>query len=127
MFTGYASGEEKLAFRPSFVVDGIQIYPTSHSRCCTIFSDVSLFEREMLSKLPELRRETVHVSRETARHTDLANDLKAKDYADDKRRTVSRSLRVADAVPQKAEKRNKLSINFCPLKVVQKTDNEITL
>ena len=88
-----------------------------------------MFGREMRSKLPELRRETVDVSREATRDTDWSNKLKGKDYADEQRRAVPRSLRVGDAVLLKAEKTNKLSSNFCPspFKVVQKTGSEVTL
>ena len=88
-----------------------------------------MFGREMRSKLPELRRETVDVSREATRDTDWSNKLKGKDYADEQRRAVLRSLRVGDAVLLKAEKTNKLSSNFCPspFKVVQKTGSEVTL
>ena len=39
---------------------------------------------------------------------------------------MTRSLRVADAMPQKSEKTNKFSSDFCPFKVVQETDNEVT-
>ncbi|XP_015763913.1 PREDICTED: uncharacterized protein K02A2.6-like [Acropora digitifera] len=73
-----------------------------------------MFGREMRSKLPELRRETVDVSREATRDTDWSNKLKGKDYADERRRAVPRSLRVGDAVLHKAEKTNKLSSNFSP-------------
>ena len=88
-----------------------------------------MFGREMRSKLPELRRETVDVSREATRDTDWSNKLKGKDYADEQRRAVPRSLRVGDAVLLKAEKTNKLSSNFCPspFKVVQKTGSDVTL
>ena len=83
----------------------------------------------MRSKLPELRRETVDVSREATRGTDWSNKLKGNDYADEQRNVVPRSLRVGDAVLLKAEKTNKLSSNCCPspFKIVQKTGSEVTL
>lgn len=88
-----------------------------------------MFGREIRSKLPKLRREAVDVSREATRDTVWSNKLKGKDYADEQRRAVPRSLRVGDAVLLKAEKTNKLSSNFCscPFKVVQKTGSEVTL
>ena len=63
------------------------------------------------------------------RVTDWSNKSKGKDYADEQRRFVPRSLRVGDAVLLKAEKTNKQSSNFCPspFKVVQKTASEATL
>ena len=67
-----------------------------------------MFGREMRSKLPELRRETVDVSREETRDKDWSNKLKGKKYADDKRGAVPKSIRVGDAVLLKAEKSNKL-------------------
>ena len=88
-----------------------------------------MFGREMRSKLPELRRKTVDVSREATRDTDWSNKLKGKDYADEQRRAVPKSLRVSDAVLLKAGKTNKLSSNLCPspFKVVQKTGSKLTL
>ena len=84
-----------------------------------------MFGREMRSKLPELRRETVDVSREETRDKDWSS----KTYADDKRGAVPKSIRVGDAVLLKAEKSNKLSSNFhpSPFKVVQKTGSEVTV
>ena len=76
----------------------------------TPFSLMSV--REMRSKLPELRRETVDVSREETRDKDWSNKLKGKTYADDKRGAVPKSIRVGDAMLLKAEKSNKLSSNF---------------
>ena len=88
-----------------------------------------MFGREMRSKLPELRRETVDVSREETRDKDWSNRLKGKTYADDKRGAVPKSIRVGDAVLLKAEKSNKLSSNFHQslFKIVQKTGSEVTV
>ena len=47
-----------------------------------------MFGREMRSKLPELRRESVNVSREEARDKDWSKKLKGQEYADDKRGAV---------------------------------------
>ena len=83
----------------------------------------------MRSKLRELKRETVDVSREAMRDIDWSKKLKGKDYADEQRGAVCRSLRVVDVVLLKAKKTNKLSSNVCPspFKVVQKTGSEVTL
>ena len=88
-----------------------------------------MFGQEIRSKLPELRRETVDVSKEATRDTDWSNKLKGKNYADEQRRAMPRSLRVGDAVLLKAEKTNKLPNNFCPspFKIVQKTGSEVTV
>ena len=88
-----------------------------------------MFGRGMRSKLPELRRETVDVSREETRDKDWSNKLKGKTYADDKRGAFPKSIRVGDAVLLKAEKSNKLPSNFLPspFRVVQKTGSEVTV
>ena len=62
----------------------------------TLFS--LMFGREMRSKLQELRRERVDVSREETRDKDWSNKLKGKTYADDKSGAVPKSIRVGDAV-----------------------------
>ena len=109
-----------------FMVDSVQVYPAGHNRDHT-FS--LMFGREMRSKLPELRRETVDVSWEETRDKDWSNKLKGKTYADVKRGAVPKSIRVGDAVLLKAEKSNKLSSNFHQslFKVVQKTGSEVTV
>ena len=83
--------------------------------------------REMRTKLPELRRETVEVPREEVRDCDWSNKLKGKAYADARRDATPKSVRIGDTVLLKAEKSNKLSTNFCPrpFKVVQKTGTEV--
>ena len=88
-----------------------------------------MFGREMRSKLPELRRETVQVPREEVRDRDWSNKLKGKVYADAKRGATPKSIRVGDAVLLKAEKLNKFSTNFhsSPFKVVEKTGSEVTV
>ena len=88
-----------------------------------------IFEREMRSKLPELRRETVNPFKEEVRERDWSNKLKGKVYADEKRGAVSKSINVGDEVLLTAEKSNKLSSNFrlSPFKVVRKTGSEVTV
>ena len=84
--------------------------------------------REMKTKLPELRRETVEVPREEVRDRDWSNKLKGKAYADARRGATPKSIRIGNTVLLKAEKSNKLSTNFrpSPFKVVQKTGTEVT-
>ena len=82
----------------------------------------------MRARLPELRRETVGVSREETRDKDWSSKLKEKAYTDDKRCAVPRSIRMGDTVLLRAEKSNKLSGNFYSspsVKVAQKTGSEI--
>ena len=88
-----------------------------------------MFGREMRSKLPELRRETVNPFKEEVRERDWSNKLKGKVYADEKRGAVSKSINVGDEVLLTAEKSNKLSSNFrlSPFKVVRKTGSEVTV
>ena len=70
--------------------------------------------REMRTKLPELRIETVEVPREEVRDCNWSNKLKGKAYADARRDATPKSVRIGDTVLLKAEKSNKLSTNFCP-------------
>ena len=88
-----------------------------------------MFGREMRTKLPELRRETIEVPREEVRDRDWSNKLKCKAYADARRGAMLKSIRIGDTVRLKAEKSNKLSTNFrpSPFKVVQKTGTEVTV
>ena len=88
-----------------------------------------MFGREMRSKLPELRRETVQVPLEEVRDRDWSSKLKGKFYADSRRGATPKSIRVRDTVLLKAEKSNKLSTNFRPnpFKVVEKTGSEVTV
>lgn len=81
----------------------------------------------MRSRLPELRRETVGVSREETRDKDWSIKLEGKAYTDDKRCVEPRSIRIGDTVLLRAEEPNKLSGNFCPspFKVAQKRGSEI--
>ena len=86
-----------------------------------------MFGREMRTRLPELRRETVQVPREEVRDRDCSNKLMGKAYADPRRGATPKSLRIGDIVLLKEEKSNKLSTNFrpSPLKEVQKTGTEV--
>ena len=88
-----------------------------------------MFGREMRTKLPELRRETVEVPREEVRDRAWSNKLKGKAYADARRGATPKSKRIGDTVLLKVEKSNKLSTNFrpSPFKVVQKTGTEVTV
>lgn len=88
-----------------------------------------MFGREMRSKLPELKRETVGVPGEEVQERDWSSKLKGKAYADLKRGATPKSISVGDTVLVKAEKTNKLSTNFNPdpFKVVHKTGSEVTL
>lgn len=88
-----------------------------------------MFGREMRSKLPELKRETVGVPGEEVQERDWSCKLKGKAYADLKRGATPKSISVGDTVLVKAEKTNKLSTNFNPdpFKVVHKTGSEVTL
>ena len=88
-----------------------------------------MFGREMRSKLPELRRESVQVPLEEVRDRDWSNKLKGKVYADSRRGATPKSICVGDTVLLKAEKSNKFSTNFRPdpFKVVEKTGSEVTV
>ena len=88
-----------------------------------------MFHREVRSKLPQLKRETVRVPGEEVLKRDWSSKLKGKAYANFKRRAIPKSIRVGDMVLLKAEKTNKLSTNFNPdpFKVVHKTGSEVTL
>ena len=88
-----------------------------------------MFGREVRSKLPELKRETVGVPGKEVRERDWSSKLKGKAYADLKRGAMPKSIRVGNTVLLKAEKTNKLSTNFNPdpFKVVHKTGSEVTL
>ena len=83
-----------------------------------------MFGREMRTKLPELRRETVEVPRKEVRNRDWSNKLKGKAYADARRSATPKSTVLLEA-----EKSNKLSTNFRPnpFKVVQKIGTEVTV
>ena len=87
------------------------------------------FGREVRSKLPDLKRETVGVPGEEVRERDWSTKFTGKAYADLKRGATPRNIRVGETVLLKAEKTNKLSTNFNPdpFKVVQKTGSEVTL
>ena len=67
-----------------------------------------MFGREMRSKLPELRGETVDVSREKTRDKDWSNKLKGKRYEDDKRGAVRKSIRVTQSRRCSASKSRKI-------------------
>ena len=87
-----------------------------------------MFGREIRSKLPERKRDTVEVPSEEVRERDWSGKLKGKTYADLKRGAMAKNIRVGDTVLLRADKTNKLSTNFnpAPFKVVQKT-GEVTL
>ena len=86
-----------------------------------------MFGRGMRTKLPELRRETVEVLREEVRDRDWSNKLKGKTYADVCRGARPKSILIGDTVLLKAEKSNKLSINFRPslFKVVRRLEQRL--
>ena len=94
-----------------------------------------MFGRKMRSKLPELRRETVEISKEEIRDQDWSNKLKGKGDADNRRGATPQSIRIGDAVLLRAEKSNKLSSNYnfnpSPFKSLtrreQKSHSETTL
>ena len=87
------------------------------------------FGREVRSKLPQLKRETVGVPGEEVLKWDWWSKLKGKAYADLRSGATSKSKRIGDMVLWKAAKTNKLSTNFNPdpFKVVHKTGSEVTL
>ena len=80
-----------------------------------------MFNREMRSKLPELRRKTAD--------SDWSNKLCGKSYSDRKRRAADMSLEVGDKVLLKVGKTNKLSPNYhpSPFKVVDKKREQVTV
>ena len=88
-----------------------------------------MFGREVRSKLPELKRETVGVPGKEVRERDWSSKLKGKAYADLKRGAMPKSLLVGNTVLLKAEKTNKLSTNFNPdpFEFVHETGSEVTL
>ena len=88
-----------------------------------------MFHREVRSKLPQLKRETVGVPGEEVLKRDWSSKLKAKAYADLRSGATSKSKRIGNTVLWKAAKTNKLSTNFNPdrFKVVHKTGSEVTL
>ncbi|XP_022788169.1 uncharacterized protein K02A2.6-like [Stylophora pistillata] len=88
-----------------------------------------MFDREMRSKLVDLKRETAGVPGEEVRERDWSSKLKGKAYADLKSGAKAKSISVGDTAVVKAEKTNKLSTNFNPdpFKVVHKTGSEVTL
>ena len=53
-----------------------------------------MFGREMRSKLPELRRETVDVSREGIRDRNWSSKLKGKAHAGERRDAVTKPIKV---------------------------------
>lgn len=88
-----------------------------------------MFGREIRSKLPEVKRETVGVPGEDVRERDWFGKLTGKAYADLKRGATPKSIRIGNTILLRDEKMNKLSTNFnhAPFKVVQKTVREVTL
>ena len=89
-----------------------------------------MFGREIRSKLPELKRDTVEVpSEEVQSERDWSGKLKGKTYADLKRGATAKNIRVGNTVLLRADKTNKLSTNFnpAPFEVIQKTGREVTL
>ena len=57
-----------------------------------------MFGREVRSKLPELKRDTVGVPGEEIRERDWSGKLKRKAYADLKRGPTPKSIRTSDTV-----------------------------
>ena len=88
-----------------------------------------MFGREVRSKLPELKRETVGVPSEEVRQRYWTGKFKGKAYADLKRGATPKSIRVGDTVLLEAEKTNKLSTNFNPdpFEFVHDTGSEVML
>ena len=88
-----------------------------------------MFGREVRSKLPELKRETVGVPSEEVRQRYWTGKFKGKAYADLKRGATPKSIRVGDTALLEAEKTNKLSTNFNPdpFEFVHETGSEVTL
>ena len=87
-----------------------------------------MFGREVRSKLPELKRETVGVPSEEVRQRYWSGKFKGKAYADLKRGATPKRISVGDTVLLEAEKTNK-STNFNPdpFEFVHETGSEVTL
>ena len=86
-----------------------------------------MFNREMKTKLPDLRRETK--LDEEMKDRDWENKMKGKLYADARRGATPNPLAVGDKVLVKAQKANKLAPNFVPTpqKVVGREGSEVTI
>ena len=86
-----------------------------------------MFNREMKTKLPDLRRETK--LDEEMKDRDWENKMKGKLYADARRGATPNPLAVGDKVLVKAQKANKLTPNFVPTpqKVVGREGSEVTI
>ena len=83
-----------------------------------------MFGREMRSKLPELKRESINLFKEEVGERVWSNNLKGKVYANEKRGAVSKSMNIGDEVLLRTAKSDRVSSNFCPslFNAVQKTE-----
>ena len=86
-----------------------------------------LFNREIRSKIPELRRSKYTDSE--ARDKDAEKKQSRADYADEKRRAQESGIELGDHVLLKQKKENKLSTTFedVPYKVSRKYGNEVVV
>lgn len=86
-----------------------------------------MFNREMRTKLPDIRR-TVK-THEEIRERDWEAKMKGKFYSDTKRHAKENPLQIGESVLVKAQKTDKLSTNFDPVprKVINREGSEVTV
>ncbi|XP_064637112.1 uncharacterized protein K02A2.6-like [Lineus longissimus] len=86
-----------------------------------------MFNREIRTKLPELRDNTPRNLE--ARDRDAESKQKGKDYADQRRHAKDSDLNVGDRVLMQQAKKNKLTTRYGekPLTVVEKTGSKVTV
>lgn len=86
-----------------------------------------LFGREIRTKLPELREESVRPELVEVQDRDSEMKQKGADYVDLRRRAQKCGIQPGDKVLIKEKKKDKLSPTFCetPLEVVEKRGNEV--
>ena len=84
--------------------------------------------RQMRTKLPMVEREEDVSERARAEEADAVSKLKAKEYADARRRAVERDISIGDLVYLKQNRDHKLSPSFGATKytVVAKSGTELT-
>ena len=75
----------------------VTAHRSTHQMTTCLVPFCQMFGREMLSKLPELRRE-VPITNEETRDQDWARKLTQKDYVDTKRHAVESQVEVGDHV-----------------------------
>ena len=75
----------------------VTAHRSTHQMTTGLVPFCQMFGREMLSKLPELRRE-VPITDEETRDQDWARKLTQKDYVDTKRHAVESQVEVGDQV-----------------------------